>query len=209
MFKTPKPRGRPVNNFQIVKLLDIAQEEHEKTIKSVDALFFDAANTQEFASAAEKHTFRQTWLGRYLTHYRDHFFLALSDSGELVGYLAGAPDNPARSDLFADIDYFALFPELCARYPAQLHVNVAPEFRGMGIGRTLIEAYSAHCQSAGCAGCHVITRKDADNVGYYQACGFEEVGRVRWQAGDRTLVFLGKSFVIRPDRGCGEGRAGS
>lgn len=181
-----------MNNFEIIKLNAPGDSELEKITTDLDALFFEASNTQVFASENEKNQFRETWLGRYLSHYPDHFFLALSESGRLIGYLAGSPDNPARSELFSDVEYFSLFEELCQLYPAQLHVNVAPQSRGMGVGRALIEAYSNHCKTLGISGCHVITRKDADNVGYYEACGFEKSGIARWEAGQRTLIFLGK-----------------
>ena len=184
-----------MNSFEIIKLIDLAKERRVKIIPALDVLFFATSNTQDFTSAEEKTAFRETWLGRYMSDYPEHFYLAMSDSEELMGYLAGAPDNPAQTPLFSDIEYFKLFEGECALYPAQLHINISPSARGMGVGRALIDSYTTQCAEDGIAGCHVVTRVGADNIGFYRACGFVEVARARWDERDRTLVFLGKQLV--------------
>jgi len=184
-----------MSGFEIIRLTDLTSAQRAEIIPALDALFFAASNTQDFTSADEKAAFRETWLGRYITHYPNEFFLALSDRGELLGYLAGCLDNPAQTPLFSNIEYFKLFVEPSEKYPAQLHINTAPNARGTGIGRALIDTYTTQCVKSGVAGCHVVTRVGAENIGFYRACGFVEVARERWDERDRTLVFLGKQLV--------------
>ena len=176
----------------VIRLIEVPQEQRVQIIQAVDALFFDASNTQAFSSDEEKSAFREVWLGRYIRNHPEHFYIATSDIGDVLGYLAGSPDNPAETALFSDIDYFKLFEKECVQYPAQLHINIAPSARGLGVGRALIDAYATQCAQDGVSGCHVVTRVGADNVGFYLACGFHEVARAHWAARDRDLILLGK-----------------
>ena len=73
---------------------------------AIDAIFFASSNTQQFASDAARHAFRDRWLGCYLTaDPRDLLFLARSDS-TVVGYCLGAVENAATQPRFAGIAYF-------------------------------------------------------------------------------------------------------
>ena len=127
-------------------------------------------------------------------HYADYFYVAIENGGGLGGYLAGCPDNPLETPLFSDIEYFQLFENQCKQYPAQLHINISVNARGLGVGRGLIDAYTTRCAEDGVGGCHVVTRDGADNIGFYKNCGFREIARAHWAAGERVLVFLGKSI---------------
>ncbi len=119
--------------------------------------------------------------------------VALDAAGAVAGYLVGALQDPARQERFADLDYFrGPFRELCRRYPAHLHVNLAPASRNRGLGARLIEAFAARATAAGAAGVHVVTARSARNVGFYLRCGFTEVGSAPWRGSD--LVFLAKAL---------------
>ncbi len=184
----------PVSRARIVRLVDVAPGGvPDKDLEdAIEGLFFAASNTQDFSSEAERTAHRSRWLTRYLEHYGHAFFLALSPEGELLGYLAGALDDPARTPLFSDLDYFQQFAALCAEYPAQFHVNVLDAARGSGIGRALVDEFAAFCAQSGARGIHVITALGAPNTRFYEACGFSELGRSYWEAEGRMLVFLGK-----------------
>ena len=41
-----------------------------------------------------RNSFKVRWLDRCLNHYIDSFFIARSDEGGLIGYLAGCLENP-------------------------------------------------------------------------------------------------------------------
>jgi GNAT superfamily N-acetyltransferase len=157
----------------------------------VDAIFFEASGRSGFASPEERAAFRERWLGRYLAGGSDVVLIAQSPEGPVAGYLVGALEDPAEQERFVDIGYFrAAFRDLCRRYPAHLHINLAPAFRSRGIGVRLIATFAARAVAAGAPGFHVVTAKDARNVRFYTRCGLGSLGTTCWNG--REVVFLGK-----------------
>jgi GNAT superfamily N-acetyltransferase len=167
-----------------------------RTVARLDAIFFDASATQSFADEAARAAFRERWLGRYLTHDAQHAYLAVVDPGgeqeDLAGYLVGSLDDPAKAARFSDLGYFRAMAHLTCRYPAQLHINLASEWRGQGVGRALVGAFCAHAEEAGVPGVHVFTSRGMRNVSFYAACGFSEVGSCIWNG--REILMLGRSL---------------
>jgi GNAT superfamily N-acetyltransferase len=164
-----------------------------RVVAQIDAIFFEASATQSFASAAACATFRERWLGRYLDHFPNEVHLACGADEQVVGYLVGCHDDPARSKHFADVSYFAEFAALTQRFPAHLHINLRPAFRSRGIGGKLIEAFASHAAAAGVPGMHVVTGEGARNVSFYLRCGFEPLGSTEWQR--KLLAFLGRRLA--------------
>lgn len=155
------------------------------------------ASGRTFKPDPERDAFVERWLGRFLAHDPDKVFLLLARSpGEapvLAGYLVGATDNPARAKRFADLSYFRDFANQCDRFPAHLHINLAPTYRGGGLGRRLIEAFADHARGLGSPGVHVVTAADARNITFYSRCGFVPVGRSLWNR--RSIVMLGRTLL--------------
>lgn len=174
----------------IHRYLDVAPS--SKLSDQIDAIFFEASNTKWFESDATRSAFREHWLGRYLRHDPQLAFLGLVISGDVAGYVVGAIDDPALSARFADVGYVAAFGDLTSKYPAHLHINLAPAFRNRGIGGQLIEAFVAEANRRGAPGVHVVTSDNSDNVRFYNRNGFIEVGRTR---GSAPLVFLARSLT--------------
>ncbi len=164
----------------------------EALTAGLDAVFFEASNTKVFADEAARAAFRQRWLGRFLEHDARWAYVALADDATVAGYLAGSIDDPARTARFSDLAYFKDFAALTARYPAQLHVNLAPAYRSQGLGQRLIEAFVADLRHAGVHGVHVITSRGARNVGFYERNGFRELGSTG--EGAREVVFLARDL---------------
>ena len=165
---------------------------------ALDAIFFEASATRSFADADERAMFRERWLGRYLAHFPGDAFLALSDDGTVVGYVAGSLDDPAGNPLFADIVYFETFAHLTALYPAHLHINIDAGYRSGGIGAGLIARFLAHARAADVSGVHVVTGVNSRNVSFYNRQGFAECGR---QVSDGTgIVFLARKLAAEPSR---------
>jgi GNAT superfamily N-acetyltransferase len=163
------------------------------TLAQVESIFFEASG-RTFVPGPERDAFRERWLGRYLRGGTDTLFLAFHDGNRVAGYLVGALEDPGRQDRFDDIGYFrADFRELASRFPAHLHLNLAPEFRGVGIGARLIEAFAAHALDAGAAGVHVVTGKAMRNVRFYERCGFSERAGALWNG--RNVVFLCRELI--------------
>lgn len=63
-------------------------------------------------------------------------------------------------------------------YPAHLHVNVAPDCRGQGIGRQLMERFLAQARHAGASGVHAPVRADNPRAcRFFERIGFTELSR--------------------------------
>lgn len=155
---------------------------------ALDAIFFAASNTRSFDSPAARSTFHRRWLGRYLDG-DDVAFAARIDQ-RIVGYVVGSLRDPAQDLRFADIGYFPLLADLTARHPAHLHVNVADDCRGRGIGHQLIAAFSAAARGGGAVGVHIVTSESAQNVGFYRRCGFEVLRCFEWAG--TSLLMMGR-----------------
>jgi GNAT superfamily N-acetyltransferase len=192
---TVAPIEGPMANEEIeIRRLDPGQMPLD-VAAAIDAIFFDASARRTFASAQERAGFRERWLGRYLRGGSDVVLVARDcRSGAVAGYAVGALEDPAMQERFADIDYFRTdFRELCRRYPAHLHINLAPEFRSRGIGARLIDAFAAAAAEAGAPGLHVVTARGARNVRFYTRCGFAEAGATQWNGRDN--VFLARPLL--------------
>ena len=177
-----------IDAIRLVRFSDLAHT--AELAAGIDAVFFEASNTKTFASDAERAAFRDRWLGRYLAHDAAFARLALDSSGNVAGYVVGAIDDPALAPRFADIGYFKSFAELTRRFPAHLHVNVAPAHRGRGLGARLVGHFCDDARVAGAKGVHVVTSRDARNVGFYRGIGFTEQAAAG--EGAASVVFLAR-----------------
>lgn len=173
----------------------LAEGERRHLIVDVDHVFFSSSNTQSFESDAARAAFRERWLGRYLRHFPQYAWIARSAERRAVGYVVGSMNDPARDPLFSDLPFLTPFAEACARFPAHLHVNLAEDWRGQGIGARLIDAFSDQARTAGAPGVHVVTQRGLRNVGFYLTNGFLE--RAALTMGDSELVLLGRDLVRR------------
>lgn len=165
------------------------------SLAAIDRVFFASSNTNSFASERDRHAFRERWLGRYLERFPSCCLVATTGDDAVIGYLVGSLDDPARDPTFADLPHFQRFSDVTPHYPAQLHVNLHDDWRGRGIGTSLIDAFVAHADSAGSPGVHAITSRGARNVAFYAANGFAEVSHAAIDGKD--LVFLGRSLARR------------
>src|SRR5215470_9808030 len=135
-----------------------------RRLAQVEAIFFEASG-RTIAPGPEREAFRERWLGRYLLGGSDVVLLALAGGKRVAGYLVGAVENPAEQPRFADLGYFSAdFAELCRRFPAHLHINLAPAFRSRSIGAGLIEAFAVRAANSGAPGMHVVTGEGMRNV---------------------------------------------
>lgn len=191
---------KPSTVLRIVKWSEFKRDSGSAVSSSIDwaasaldGIFFEASGTKSFASGAARAAFRERWLGRYLRTYPDWVYLALDGGGAVSGYLLGCLDDPAKTPMFDDIGYFKNFAALTARFPAQLHVNLAPAARGQGAGSRLVSAFAGDARKTGCPGVHVVTGRGLRNAGFYERQGFHEEGHIDWQG--RDLVFLARSLT--------------
>lgn len=162
-------------------------------VAGLDEIFFEASNVKSFAGDLERADFRERWLGRYLNRDPQLAFIALEGGNEVAGYVVGALQDPVTSASFSDIWYFRQFAALTQRYPAHLHINLAPRYRNKGLGGALIARFVAEVRAAGAPGVHVVTGEGARNIGFYARNGFHQAGRA--QQGAARVVFLARDLL--------------
>lgn len=176
--------------IEIRRFSDIAVDDHLNA--ELDRIFFEASVTTSFASLDVRAAFRERWLGRYLTHEPHLAFLAFDGSNSapasLAGYVVGALEDPARCERYADIGYFPFLADLTRRFPAHLHINLAPHARGHGLGSILIGRFVAEARASGSPGLHVVTGAASRNTRFYKRNGFTYEHRFSWGGGEQVLL---------------------
>lgn len=190
-----------LHELTISRLVDLP--DRSRAVAEVEAIFFESSATRSFDSDADRASFHERWLGRYITHWPAEVFVAGAESGAVVGYLVGCLIDPTRTELFADVSYFADFAHLTERYPGHLHINVTARCRNRGIGSCLIEAFAQHVARAGVPGMHAVTGEGSRNNRFYLACGFELLSTGDWN-GNR-IAFFGRRLPGREGQPWSEG----
>jgi GNAT superfamily N-acetyltransferase len=191
--------GAAMAGFRSMAALPYSIRELKPEHLSADhmAHIFLEASGRTFSSEPERIAFRERWLGRYLQGDPDVLLVAQAGGGTVVGYLVGSLEDPATQSRFADISYFrGDFRDLCRAYPAHLHINLAPAFRGKGLGPRLIEAFAERALAAGAPGMHVVTGGQARNLNFYARCGFAPLSTAAWHG--REVAFLGRRLDPSP-----------
>ena len=173
---------------RILRLGDLVQQ--PRALAAIDEIFFASSATQVFADEDARAAFRERWLGRHLVHHPGESFVAVDGSGEVIGYVVGALGDPAQDPRFADISYFRELAHLTARYPAHLHINLAPGARNRGIGSRLVAAFCVHAAARGATGVHVVTAEASRNRSFYARNGFALLTTLG--APGREIVMLGR-----------------
>lgn len=175
-------------HYEIVSIDDAIEEEEVE--EALSEIFFATSTRKDFASLAEREAFQHRWLDRYFYRYRPTTFYARDPDRQPIGFVVGCPVDVRQVPCFSDVPYFNAFADLLDRYPAHLHVNVAAEWQGQGIGRALVARAIEACRSSGAKGIHVVTAADAPNLGFYEKCGLTPVAKRAH--GGRALLMLGK-----------------
>ncbi len=184
--------------MRIARLLE--EPDWRDVLSQIDEIFFATSAVQTFRDDQHRASFKVRWLGRYLEHFTNSFFIARDEDGTIAGYLAGCLDNPLFTPLFNDTGvYRAVFAPLCAAYPGHLHVNVDARYRNRGVGTALIEAFAAHARNHRAPGLHVITDK-GPSVRFYEQNGFRTLAVTRWSGTE--VAFMGKELKISRNTRC-------
>ena len=177
---------------RIVRLTELS--EPGSALEEADAIFWESAYTKTFADETSRAAYHELWFGRYLAHAPSEFLFALGPQGDVTGYLAGslASDTPP----LPGPDYYALFgPELIARYPAHMHVNVHTDSRNNGIGAALVRTFADHCLANGVPGLHAVTAHGSRSSRFFQKCGLSPLDTAIWR--DSELAYLAQTNLGR------------
>ena len=114
---------------------------------------------------AERAAFSEHWIGPYRELRPDWTWVAAADK-EVVGYLTGCPDTlafekqrrrafdpgPDSRDFFSSAVRLKLWTE----HPAHLMMNVMADYRGLGAGARLLQAFFAELRRAGVPSAHLV-----------------------------------------------------
>jgi ribosomal protein S18 acetylase RimI-like enzyme len=69
-------------------------------------------------------------------------------------------------------------PDIAAGYPAHLHIDLMPQVRGLGLGRTLIDRLVDELRDRGVPGVHLgVDDQNHNGIGFYEHLGFREIAR--------------------------------
>jgi len=183
--------------------------------------FFGASAEGFFPS---QNLFRDLWVEPYLEGAGCCGWIAESEAGKPLGYILGTCDLPSYQRWFVQHlpqlllralrgNYSGLWPSLpyllrMARYPshpaptqlypAQLHINLLPESRGLGLGKTLLESYLECLRRENIPGVQLsTTRENTAAIGLYQKFGFGVYSEYSsplwrpWLGRDATHVVMG------------------
>ncbi|HLT16610.1 MAG TPA: GNAT family N-acetyltransferase [Acidimicrobiales bacterium] len=146
--------------------------------------------------------FGHLWAGPYAVLEPEHA-LVLDAGGEVVGYVLGALDTEAfqarceaewwpplreryperpGGERLDDLLVAMLHhrrprdPELLARYPSHLHIDLLPAAQGQGWGRRLLDALFRRLAAAGSVGVHWgVNERNQRAIGFYRHLSVEEV----------------------------------
>jgi GNAT superfamily N-acetyltransferase len=172
-----------------VKIVPYAALQHSVRVKSaLNEIFFEASATKTFGSDAARAAFHDLWLGAYLRETPELAYVAMAQAGDVLGYVIGSHRDPARSARAGTLTYFADFASLTARFPAELHINLAGSARGQGIGSKLISAFIHDAAHAGVPGVHVVTGAASRNVSFYTRNGFEQRASTLYKGAELLLL---------------------
>lgn len=158
-------------------------------LAALEEIFFASSTRTEFASDTERAAFLAGWTGWYVAEAPRDIWMAMAGDGLVVGYLTGCKDSAGTPELARRIPKYEVFADRFAAYPAHFHVNVRPGWREHGLGRRLVDRFTADCRADGLPGVHLVTAVFARNVGFYQRAGFTDA----CQRG--PLLFLGRSLA--------------
>ncbi|HEX4047473.1 MAG TPA: GNAT family N-acetyltransferase [Elusimicrobiota bacterium] len=133
----------------------------------------------------ERGAFVEHWIRPYRELRPDWTWIAVCDKA-VIGYLTGCPDTPAfekeRRRVYDPApDSRDFFPEavrlkLWAEHPGHLMMNVLADYRGMGAGAKLLEAFFAGLKRSKIPSAHLFCGPGAHVV--FERLSFREAASV-------------------------------
>lgn len=160
-------------------------------------------------------SFADVWTTYYTDREPESLFVAIRER-RVVGFLTGCVDtrtapSPAQAITRAALKHALFLRPGTARFlwrglldtvsqrgtpsgelddprwPSHFHINLAPEARGVGAGRSLMEAWFTRLVDVGSRGCHLGTLfENTRAIGFFESMGFERYGEPQLAPGMRT-----------------------
>lgn len=155
--------------FQIKRLTDL--DIRSQVLAEFKEIFFLTSSRTIFASEMAKEEFYLNWTKYYLSQEPENVYLAISDNGELLGYLTGCLNSLRAMDNMK-LPSLKLFSDQFRQYPAHFHINCHPQVQGKGVGSALTKLFVDDLKDLGIRGVHIVTSPAAPNVAFYKKNGF-------------------------------------
>ena len=157
---------------QVLNFEKLDNAERRKILKGIFNIFIESSNRKNFNCEKEKEDFFDLWVSPYIKNFSNFIWVALSDKGELLGYLTGCMNTLSAMRV---LNYPSLnkFKEYYHSYPAHLHINCRSDTRGLGIGTKLVDCFVNQLKSKNSLGVHIITSVDALNISFYKKMGLK------------------------------------
>lgn len=168
----------------------IATMSLDAILAQLDSIFFKSSARSDFSNESERSQFRYKYLDWYLLNHPEFFQLATDSNKNILGYICGTADTNSSSELFTLHPWLQCLQSYLNRFPAHLHINLAENARGSGLGSLLLKDYEHLLKSRNIAGLHLVTAPDARNVGFYRKNGYNFETTFQWKNVD--LLFMGK-----------------
>lgn len=160
--------------------------------QQLEEIFFLSAVKKDFASENEKKAFLDKWTGIYFKNFSNSIFLYIAND-KVVSYLTAAYDSASLLEHFAlSIPYYALFKDLFEDFPAHLHINTHPDYRGKNIGSILLGELKTDLVLHSVGGVHLVTSPSSANVKFYTRNGFDH--QVERPFNGKPLLFMGQKL---------------
>jgi GNAT superfamily N-acetyltransferase len=149
---------------EIVSLTDVTNQ--NELISQIQSIFFESSSRSDFASQEERDQFRFKYLDLYLRN-PELVWIAWNTKREVLGYILGA--EKTTKEHYQLHPYLLQFQMLIdSDYPAHLHINLATQARGLGIGSLILNKLEMQLRDRKIPGVHLITSKNARNISFYQ-----------------------------------------
>ena len=158
-------------------------------MRQLREIYFESSARKVFADEKEKEAFFQKYMGWYLTHYPEYAWVALGD--KVLGYVVVSPTS-SEEELNKIQPHLEVFSEYFHDYPANLHINLHHESRGLGVGQKLMQMVFESLQKHNIRGLHIMTSSDARNKSFYARLGFSF--EVQLPFNGVSILFMGKSL---------------
>jgi len=148
----------------------------------------------------------------YINEEPENIFVATDESDRAVGYILCSIATKKHIKLYKR-KYFKLLGKHGSKYvaakrfyefpfmwwvshtwPAHLHIDILPEYQGMGLGRKLIETLADYLKSIGSNGLYLTVSADNESaVKFYRKVGFRQ-----------SLSMFGKGYLFTMKFGKGK-----
>ncbi len=188
---TSKPNVLSKSNapFKILNALELSDEQ----IELVNRIFFETSTAAHQLSAKGREKLQFKYLDYYKIYHPTYFLVLCEiDSDKPLGYVCGVPNISKEKKLIKATPYLNSFMDLLKDYPANLHINMAAESRGQGLGSGLIQKFQSLLAADSIHGMHIITAPTARNSSFYQQNGFDREEKRLYL--EIEYLFMGKKF---------------